>query len=69
MDESSKFSRERLAQKVRWEGGLLAALDYGIKSDDIADPELAALWARLERTYADLAPLLDEAAEQLDVAA
>ena len=47
----------------------LAALEYGIRAGDIEDPELARLWRRLERSYGTLAPLLDEAAERLDVAA
>jgi hypothetical protein len=69
MDQPTKFNRDGLAQKIRWEGGLLAALDYGIKARDIADPELAALWRRLERAYARMAPLLDQAADELGVAA
>jgi hypothetical protein len=67
--ESKKMSIDRLAQKIRWEGGLLAALEYGITAKDIEDPELAKLWRRLERSYGTLTPLIDEAAERLGVAA
>jgi hypothetical protein len=63
MDEAT------LAQKVRWEGGLWSALEYGVTSSDIADPELAALWARLERSYREIAPLIEQAIRRLDVAA
>jgi hypothetical protein len=69
MDEPEKLTTERLARKIRWEGGLLAALEYGIKAEDIADPEISALWARLAKAYDELAPLVDEAAGRLDVAA
>lgn len=69
MADSKKLSNDRLAQKIRWEGGLLAALDYGITAKDIEDPEVAKLWRRLERSYGTLSPLIDEATERLGVAA
>lgn len=48
------------AAKVEWEGGVLEALDYGLKHThlDPADHEAAALreaWADLERLYAPVA--------------
>lgn len=69
MDRHTKMDEATLAQKVRWEGGLWSALEYGITADDIANPELAALWARLERSYHEIAPLIDAAIQRLDVAA
>jgi hypothetical protein len=69
MVQADKMSADRLAQKIRWEGGLMAALEYGIQPNQIADPELAKLWGRLRRAYRNLAPLLDEATSRLDVAA
>ena len=48
-----------LAQKVHWEGGIVATLEYGIRSDEIDDPELAALWRRMEKLYDELRPALD----------
>lgn len=69
MDRNTKMDDATLAQKVRWEGGLWSALEYGITADDIADPELAKLWARLEQSYREIAPLIDEATHRLDVAA
>jgi hypothetical protein len=69
MYDKIELDAERLAQKIRWEGGLWAALEYGIRAEDIADPELADLWSRIERGYQELAPLLDEARSRLDVAA
>jgi hypothetical protein len=61
------MDKAALAQKVRWEGGLWAALEYGISPDDIADPELAALWARLAESYREIAPLIDAVSSLLDV--
>jgi hypothetical protein len=69
MAQEEKMSADRLAQKIRWEGGLMAALQYGIRPNQIADPELAKLWGRLRRAYSNLAPLVDEATSRLDVAA
>ena len=59
-DPFAKYDRELLGYKVRWEGGVVSALEYGIHSDDIADPELAALWAHLEALYAEMRPLIVE---------
>ena len=64
-----KLSNERLAQKIRWEGGLRAALDYGIDRNEIQDPQVADLWRRLDRSYREFGPLLDDAMRQLDVSA
>jgi hypothetical protein len=69
MDNHSKLDEASLAQKIRWEGGLWSALEYGIHPDDIADPELAALWSELENGYRQMAPLIAMATRRLDVAA
>jgi hypothetical protein len=69
MTDQSKMSADQLAQKIRWEGGLMAALEYGIAPDQINDPNLSDLWDRLLRAYRDISPLLSEAMTRLDVAA
>jgi hypothetical protein len=69
MSGTNRLSNERLAQKIRWEGGILAALEYGINSDDIDDPGLSELWQQLDQRYQEIAPLLDEMAVRLDVEA
>ena len=51
------MTRAELAAKVEYEGGTFAALEYGIRSDDIADPEIAALWRDLEERYQALSPI------------
>jgi len=50
------MTAEDLANKVHWEGGIVSALEYGIRSDEIDDPELAALWRRLETLYDQMRP-------------
>jgi hypothetical protein len=55
---AEQMDRERLAAKVEWEGGVLATLDYGLRSDDIADPELRQAWADVESAYRAMTPLV-----------
>jgi hypothetical protein len=57
---ATRYDRRLIAHKVDWEGGLLAALQYGVRSEQIADPELAAKWAVVEKLYAQLMPLVYE---------
>ena len=54
------YDRELLASKIRWEGGVLAALDYGLRPDDIDDAELRNAWARLRDVHAELRPLMKD---------
>lgn len=52
-----RLSRERLAQKVAWEGGAFEALRYGLRSRQIADPELAQMWRNMESLYEQISPI------------
>jgi hypothetical protein len=63
------MDRQRLAEKVAWEGGVFAALRYGLRSEEIADPKLRALWARMERKYQAITPIAVEIAAILETAA
>lgn len=47
-------SRERLAQKIDWEGGNWSALEYGITADMMpeGDTELEEAWRTLQETFA-----------------
>lgn len=60
---------EELAAKVEWEGGVMEAIQYGIKTTDFdADiterfPELVDAWDNLEQTVGDIytiAQVLDQ---------
>lgn len=51
------LSRDALAQKVEWEGGAFEALRYGLRSRDIADAELAAMWHEMETLYERISPV------------
>jgi hypothetical protein len=64
---SERFeSRKTLAGKIEWEGGILEALDYGIKTGDMpeGDEELAEAWAKLEASFRQTSALA-EAVEDL----
>jgi len=66
---SDRFtSREHLAAKVEWEGDVLDALDYGIKTDMMpeGDAELVEAWRKLEAAWRQLSPLADAVADLLE---
>ena len=56
MTTCQMMNAQGLARKVEWEGGVIAALEYGIRSEEIDDPELSALWHRMETLYDQLRP-------------
>jgi hypothetical protein len=56
MRNTKVMTAKDLADKVHWEGGIVSALEYGIRSEEINDPELASLWRRLEGLYDQLRP-------------
>lgn len=58
-----------LAQRVEWEGGALDAVEYGIRADLLADPELRELWKELEIGYKSLWPLVSKIESRLRKAA
>jgi hypothetical protein len=60
MGQLTGLDQEQLAAKVAWEGGVLAALEYGIRSEQIANLRARELWRDLESRYAALTPLVDE---------
>jgi hypothetical protein len=66
---SDRFSsREHLAAKIEWEGGILEAVDYGIKTEDMpeGDAELTEAWAKLEASFAETSKLADAVEKLLE---
>jgi hypothetical protein len=61
-------SHADLLSKIEWEGGVLAAYDYGIRCDDMpeGDDELAALWLKLEEKYKEVILVTDAIEKLLD---
>lgn len=62
--------RAAVAGKIEWEGGIMEALDYGIKSADmpLGDDELTAAWDKLAVAYRALTPLVGAVAKLLNEA-
>lgn len=53
-----QLDRKEVVRLVRTHGGVLGAIEYGLRSSDIEDPELANAWRRVEDQYGDLRPNL-----------
>ena len=50
--------------KIEWEGGVIDALEYGIKSDDFDNKELRRIWRMLEsygKEIGNLSRIIDKA--------
>lgn len=60
------YTRANLKAKVEWEGGVLAALDYGIKPEDIEGDELRDAWEAVRAAYIALNPLIRIVEEALE---
>lgn len=43
-----------LDERVRAHGGIIESIEWGIRSNAIADPELATVWRGIEEKYEDL---------------
>lgn len=68
MDQQQYENRE-LADLVRNHGGILGAIEYGVTSDDIADPEIANAWRQIEGRYHEIRPALSTVSRVLKKAA
>lgn len=67
MPDTTPFkSRAALRNKILYEGGILAALEWGITAKDMPedDLELRHAWTRLEKAY-ELGKLLRDDVEKL----
>jgi len=54
-----------VASLVRTYGGILGAIEYGVRSEEIADPEIANAWREIERQYRQMSPNLSVVARIL----
>ena len=63
--------RAAVAGKVEWEGGILGALNYGLRAEHLPenDTELRQAWAALEAKYLEMTPLVDAVEKLLEAAA
>lgn len=54
---SDKMTKQDVADKVDWEGGIPQAMFWGLKSEDIGDEELRKAWAEAEPFLEKLAAI------------
>ena len=59
-DQQVSYTRDLIASKIQWEGGVIASLEYGIRSADIEDVHLRVIWRSLETLYDQMRPLIVE---------
>ena len=55
-----QMTPQEFVRKVDWEGGVIDALDYGLRAKDMDDsnPAFKAGWQELERLWLDFEPML-----------
>lgn len=68
LDMGKQMSPQEFASRVDWEGGVLGALLYGLRSEDLsnADPALRTAWQSLEVAWDSFQPWLAKVQAQLD---
>lgn len=56
------MSEEEFIAKISWEGGVMSALEYGLKWTDLEDQstELAQRWRRLQDAYSNFRPAIEQ---------
>ena len=54
------------ASKVEWEGGVMEALDYGLKPAHAPEGPIREAWTRLYQVWQQLSPIADEVSRLLN---
>ena len=54
MKTQRQMDTKALDRRVRQHGGILEAIEWGIRSDAIEDPELATVWRGIEAHYEEM---------------
>lgn len=54
MKTQRQLDTKALDRRVRQHGGILEAIEWGIRSDGIEDPELATVWRGIEALYEEM---------------
>jgi hypothetical protein len=62
-----KWTLAEVAEKVDSEGGVIEAMQWGLKSTDIEDISLANLWAQLESSVLPLLDVIEDILSSVDV--
>lgn len=67
-DRNPGYTRDLLASKIEWEGGIIATLEYGLRSEEIGDIYLRVVWRDMEVLYDKIRPKIVEMRRALTVA-
>jgi hypothetical protein len=65
MTTRQRLDTRALDRRVRQHGGILEAIEWGIRSDAIEDPELATVWRGIEAHYEEMRRSLVVASQML----
>lgn len=59
---------EEFIAKIEWEGGVLDALEYGLRAEDLddSDPELKGAWSDLRNDWVNFEPALRNVEEMVE---
>lgn len=60
------MTESAFASKVEWEGGVLEALEYGLKPADAPPGPIRIAWMRVYQVWQQLSPIADEVGRLLD---
>jgi hypothetical protein len=60
-----RLATTELADLVQTYGGILGAIEYGVRAGEIADPEIANAWGQIEKQYQLMSPNLSVIARLL----
>jgi hypothetical protein len=50
----TRLNTKALERRVRQHGGILEAIEWGLRSEAIEDPELATVWRGIEAHYEEM---------------
>lgn len=60
------MSESDFVAKINWEGGIVGALEYGLKSSDLEPGELRDAWKELEKAWSKMQEPMDEVQSLID---
>lgn len=66
--ENEPMTLEDFAAKVDWEGGVIDAIDYGLKPEDAPEGELRDLWRQACDLFKQMEPITNRIGELLEEA-
>lgn len=68
MPDNRPMTLVDFAAKVEWEGGVIDALDYGLKPEDAPEGELRDPWQQAYDLFQQMEPITDRIGALLDAA-